>query len=177
MSIGSVTVRSAACVMALAFAAACSDDNVQTPANDSGTLVETGLAYHLDLNSHGLPFESLAASASCSVGGGLEQAVLPAGFVATPVAKEGTGYLDQADQNTQNESGWESGRFLYRAHETGSNAAVSVTDLVTGQSRIVAQRADWERFDGILWTPWGTVLSSEESSPSAQKDPEYPNSV
>lgn len=177
MSIGSVTARSAACLLALAFAAACSDDNVQTPANDSGTLVESGQAYHLDLNSHGLPFEGLAASASCSVGGGLEQAVLPAGFVATPVAREGSGYPDLADQSTENESGWETGRFLYRTHETGSNSAVSVTDLMTGQSRIVAQRADWERFDGILWTPWGTVLASEEASPTAQRDPEFPNST
>ncbi len=178
MSIGSVTARGAACVLALSFAAACADDTVQSPpAGDSGTLVETGVAFHLDLNSQGLPFDGLASSASCSVGGGVEQAVLPTGFVATPLAKEGPGYLDNADMNTVNETGPQSGRFLYRTHETGSSAGVSVTDLVTGESRVVAQRADFERFDGIAWTPWGTILAAEESSPSTLKDPAFPNAV
>jgi hypothetical protein len=46
-----------------------------------------------------------------------------------------------------------------------------VTDLVTGVTSLVAQRADWERFDGIVWTPWGTLLAAEEVHPSALKDP------
>jgi hypothetical protein len=60
--------------------------------------------------------------------------------------------------NTQNETGTNAGRFLYRTHETGANGAVTVTDLETDATRILAQRADWERFDGIVWTPWGTIL-------------------
>jgi hypothetical protein len=177
MLIGSVTARSTACVLALTFAAACADENVQSPADTSGTLVETGLPFQAQLNIRGLPFDPLATSASCTVGGGLEQVVLPQGFVATPVAKEGNGFNDLSDMNTVNETGWQAGRFLYRTHETGNGGAVSVTDLVTGVSRIVAQRADWERFDGIAWTPWGTILAGEESSPSALKDPAYPNAV
>src|SRR5262245_18658478 len=177
MLIGSATARSAVCLVALTFAAAGSDNDVQSPADQSGQVVENGVAFHLDLNSLGLPFDALAASASCSVGGGVEQAVLPTGFVATTVAKEGQGYLDQADQNTENETGLQAGRFLYRAHETTTNGGVSVTDLVTGVSHVIAQRSDWERLDGILWTPWGTVHTSEQVSPSALKDPEFPNAV
>jgi hypothetical protein len=177
MQIGSVISRSTACLLTLTFAAACADDNVQSPADPSGTLVETGLPFQVQLNTRGLPFEPLATSASCTVGGGVEQVVLPQGFVATPVAKEGDGFLDLPDMNTVNETGFQPGRFLYRTHEVGSNGGVSVTDLVTGVSRIVAQRADWERFDGIAWTPWGTILAAEETSPSALKDPAYPNAV
>jgi hypothetical protein len=55
---------------------------------------------------------------------------------------------------TQSEDGPQAGRYLYRTHETGSNGAISRTDLVTGQTSIVVQRADCERLDGIAWTPW-----------------------
>jgi hypothetical protein len=51
---------------------------------------------------------------------------------------------------------------LYRTHEVGSNGAVSVTDLWTGATRILAQRAEWGRLDGIVWTPWATLLIAEE---------------
>jgi hypothetical protein len=177
MPIGSSTARSAACIAALSFAAACADNNAQAPIDTGGTLVETGTPFHQALNVKGLPFDGLATSASCTVGGGVEQVVLPTGYVATPVAKEGPGFLDLPDMNTVNETGGQAGRFLYRAHEVGSNGGVSVTDLVTGESRILAQRADFERFDGIAWTPWGTVIAAEETSPSAQKDPAFPNAV
>jgi secreted PhoX family phosphatase len=79
--------------------------------------------------------------------------------------------------NTVNETGWNAGRYLYRAHETGSNSAVTVTDLETGESRVVAQHADWERFDGIAWTPWGTILAAEETGPAGQRDPDFPDAV
>ncbi len=177
MPIGSVTARSAACIAVLTFAAACADNDVQSPADASGTLVEIGTPFHQALNIQGLPFDGLATSASCSVGGGLEQVVLPVGFAATPVAREGEGFLDLPDMNTVNETGWRAGRFLYRTHELTSNGGVSVTDLVTGGTRILAQRADFERFDGIAWTPWGTIIAGEEVSPSAAKDPAFPNAV
>jgi uncharacterized protein len=38
-------------------------------------------------------------------------------------------------------------------------------------TRIVAQRADWERLDGITWTPWGTILIAEETINSAPERP------
>jgi secreted PhoX family phosphatase len=39
---------------------------------------------------------------------------------------------------------------------------VSVTDTASGNaSRILSQRADWERLDGLVWTPAGTLLAGE----------------
>lgn len=103
--------------------------------------------------------------------------MLPAGYVQTVVASEGPGFPDLSDMNTVNETRNRVGRFLYRTHETTSGSAVSVTDLVTGATSILAQRADWERFDGIAWSPWGTLLASEEATVSAIKDPTQPNAV
>ena len=178
MSISAVRAARFAGVTLLALAAACSDDRNQPPQDPSGELVEAGLPFQDQLHDRGLPFDGLATSASCVLGGNVEQVVLPAGFAAMPVAKEAPGqFLDLSDMNTVNETGAQRGRFLYRTHETGSGGGVSVTDLATGASSILAQRADFERFDGIAWTPWGTVIASEEASPSALKDPLYPNAV
>lgn len=102
-----------------------------------------------------------------------EPFILPTGYRQQVVASEPS-YPDVPDMNTQNETGREAGRYLYRTHETNSNGAVSVTDLKTGETKVLAQRADWERFDGIVWTPWGTLLASEETGPSAAPDPEVP---
>jgi secreted PhoX family phosphatase len=66
---------------------------------------------------------------------------------------------------------------VYRAHEVHGNGQVSVTDLKTGQSRVLAQRGDWERFDGVLWSPWGTLLVAEETNPAGQQDPAAPGST
>jgi secreted PhoX family phosphatase len=72
--------------------------------------------------------------------------------------------------NTVNESGKKAGRYLYRTHEVRSGAeygtppsgAVSVVDLETGESRILAQDSTYDALDGIRWTPWGTILFAEE---------------
>lgn len=64
--------------------------------------------------------------------------------------------------HTLNEKGPQAGRFLYRTHEVGSNGAVSATDLWTGETTVLAQRAEWSRLDGIVWTSWGTLLIAEE---------------
>jgi hypothetical protein len=83
---------------------------------------------------------------------------LPQGFEQVVIAKEGDGgTIDLWDMLTHNETGPQAGRFLYRTHETGVNGQVSVTDLKTRSTRILAQRADWERLDGLAWTPWGTT--------------------
>jgi secreted PhoX family phosphatase len=84
------------------------------------------------------------------------------------------GTKDLWDMNTQNETGKQAGRFLYRTHETSSGSQVSVTDLETNSTRVLAEREDWERFDGIVWTPWGTILAAEEVNRSAAPDPEVP---
>lgn len=60
------------------------------------------------------------------------------------------------------------GRFLFRTHEVRENGAVTVTDMETVDdpggpvTRTLARRPDWERLDGIRWTPWGTILAAEE---------------
>jgi hypothetical protein len=121
-------------------------------------------------------FTPLPASAAC--GPSTEQPfVLPAGYAQTVFAREGDGgTVDLWDMATQNETGPETGRFLYRTHEIGSNGQVSVTDLETNPNvtRVLAQRADWERLDGIAWTPWKTILVAEETTNSTLKDPTLP---
>jgi secreted PhoX family phosphatase len=79
--------------------------------------------------------------------------------------------------HTQNETGPQAGRFLYRTHETTSNGAVSQTDLLTLATSVVAQRADWERFDGLAWTPWGTILAAEEALTAGLPDPDVPGAT
>ena len=78
--------------------------------------------------------------------------------------------------STQNEFGKDAGRYIYRTHENrrGQASQVSLTDLKTGQTKILAERQDWEAFDGIVWTPWGTILAAEEVIVSRAPDPQVP---
>jgi hypothetical protein len=55
-----------------------------------------------------------------------------------------------------------------------NGGAVSVIDLKTGESKIIAQRADWEALDGIVWTPWRTILFAEETITAQLPDPDVP---
>jgi sugar lactone lactonase YvrE len=107
-------------------------------------------------------FKPLAASAPCTPGGNASQPfVLPNGFSQTIIASEPQ-FPDLPDMNTLNETGPNSGRFLYRTHETGSNGAVTVTDLLSGVTSTLVQSPSYARLDGIVWTPWGTILFAEE---------------
>jgi secreted PhoX family phosphatase len=107
-------------------------------------------------------FEPLPASAICTPGGNAAQPFLiPNGFSQSIVASE-PDFPDVPDMNTLNETGPQAGRFLYRTHETGSNGAVSVTDLWTGSTSILVQSPGFGRLDGIVWTPWGSILFAEE---------------
>ena len=77
------------------------------------------------------------------------------------VAREGDGgTIDNWDMQTVNETGAHAGRFLYRSHEVPTNGMVSVTDLQTGVTSVLAQRVYWDRLDGIVWTPWQTLLAA-----------------
>ena len=119
-------------------------------------------------------FTPLPTSAVCGQDAA-QPFVLPPGYAQTIIAREGDGgTIDLWDMNTQNETGPEAGRFLYRTHEVGANGQVSVTDLETGVTREVARRVDWERLDGIVWTPWQTLLIAEETVVSTLKDPLLP---
>jgi uncharacterized protein len=107
-------------------------------------------------------FEPLLTSAPCTPGGNAVQPfLLPDGYAQNIVASEPQ-FPDVPDMNTLNENGPQAGRFLYRTHELGSNGVVSVTDLWTSTTRILAQRPEWGRLDGIVWTPWGSLLIAEE---------------
>lgn len=128
-------------------------------------------------------FSPLPASAACVAGGAgtfpAEQPfLLPAGFVQTVVAREGDGgTIDNWDMHTLNETGPHAGRFLFHSHEVPTNGMVSVTDLSTGDTRVLAQRLYWDRLDGLVWTPWHTLLTGEEMRPErlpSVPDPRVP---
>jgi uncharacterized protein len=59
---------------------------------------------------------------------------------------------------------------MYRTHELRFPAnqpvggVVSVVDLKTGESKILASDPSYDALDGIRWTPWGTVLFAEEKT-------------
>ncbi len=126
-------------------------------------------------------FTPLAGSTPCPGEVSGRQAkpfVIPAGYEQQVVAEEGDPGLnvnsDNWDMSTQNEFGKDAGRYIYRTHENrrGQASQVSLTDLKTGQSKILAERQDWEAFDGIVWTPWGTILAAEEVITASARDPQ-----
>ena len=110
--------------------------------------------------------------------------VLPEGYSQTILATEladfrpvaGSGG-DLPDMMVLNETGPQAGRFLYRTHEVGSNGAVTVTDLWTGITSLVDQQPHYEALDGIVWTPWHTLLFAEERIVASRRDPRVPNAV
>jgi secreted PhoX family phosphatase len=73
---------------------------------------------------------------------------------------------DWHDMNTVNETGRHAGRYLYRTHEVRGNAerggTVSVVDLQTRVTKVIAEDPSYDALDGIEWTPWGTILFAEE---------------
>lgn len=94
---------------------------------------------------------------------------------------DGSEVSDWTDMNTVNETGKHAGRYLYRTHEVRpgvvtpfTGGVVSVIDLKTKETKIIAQRADWEALDGIRWTPWRTVLFAEETLTAQLPDPDFP---
>ena len=143
----------------------------------------------IDTEADYTPFERftpLASSTPCvgeESGPQSEPFVLPPGYRQRVVAEEPPGVRsaglnansDVWDMSTQNEFGKDAGRYVYRTHENRDKPGqVSLTDLKTGRSRILAERADWEAFDGIVWTPQGTILASEETIKQAKPDPQVP---
>ncbi|HSP75423.1 MAG TPA: alkaline phosphatase PhoX [Cryobacterium sp.] len=118
------------------------------------------------------PFDFVPIAGSAYQQGSTDWSVpylVPEGFTQTLVHDETVldlypGVDDLHDMNTQNETGFQAGRYLYNTYEVGSNGAVSVTDLKTGTVSVIAQRADWNRLDGIRWTPWGSLLVTEETT-------------
>jgi hypothetical protein len=115
---------------------------------------------------------------------------LPKGFTQKVISDEktlniyGEGCDDWHDMNVVNETGPNSGRYMYRTHEVRINpnpspgdtcgnvvleegGAVSVVDLETGETKVLAQLGGADGYtalDGIRWTPWGTLLFAEETA-------------
>ena len=126
-----------------------------------------------------IQFTPLPTSAVCTVSGGdpVNPLVLGAGLSQTLVAGETQFLLDIPDMHAFNETGTDAYRYLYRVHEISGNGGVSRTDLLTGTTSLLLQRADWERLDPIRWTPWGTLLFGEEAGSAAFRDPAVPNAI
>ncbi len=96
---------------------------------------------------------------------------IPEGYTQTRISGEANlniydgGRNDWHDMNTVNETGIHRGRYLYRTHEVRNapeGGAISVVDLKTGRTKILAQHTSWNAVDGIRWTPWGSLLFAEE---------------
>lgn len=139
-----------------------------------------------DNNGSGFRFTPLPASAACVPGGAgtfpeEQPFLLPPGFTQVVIAREGDGgSTSRWDMNTLNESGPQAGRFLYRTHETVTDGQVTVTDLRTNTTRVLAQEVHWNRLDGIVWTPWRTLVIGEEMRPErvpSVPDPDHPQAL
>lgn len=98
--------------------------------------------------------------------------IVPAGYNQWMVQDETVldvypGVDDLHDMNTQNERGHQSGRYMYNTYEVDAGGVVAVTDLKTGESKVLVDGAawgfDWNRLDGIRWTPWNSLLITEET--------------
>ena len=116
---------------------------------------------------------------------------IPAGFSQTVIWDEQgrysaggdvyAGQNDWPDMNQVNARGKFAGRYLYTSHEVraniggGPHGAVSVLDLWTGEKSVLAQVSHWEAIDGLIWTPWKTLLTAEEASfTRSYQDPTWP---
>ena len=123
-------------------------------------------------------FDELGRSAPCETSPVVDNSFrLAGGFRQDVVAQELDGGSDDFwDMNTQNEADTtDAGRYIYRTHEIRPfGSQVTVTDLQTGETEILFEREDWEAFDGIVWTPQGTILAAEETDPAAIRDPNVP---
>ena len=170
----------------VAMVTACQDGMAPVAPDTGPTLVAAS-----SLGQQFEDFTPIAGSATCiappSTANGFasyQPFVLPEGYSQTILATEladfrpvaGSGG-DLPDMLVLNETGPQAGRFLYRTHEVGSNGAVTVTDLNTGKTSLVDQQSHYEALDGIVWTPWHTLLFAEERIVASLKDPRVPNAV
>lgn len=127
-----------------------------------------------DSNNHKFShFKPLEQSANAADWDATAPWKLPEGYTQYAVSDETAlniydgGRDDWHDMNVVNETGPMAGRFMYRTHEVRGvpeGGAVSVVDLKTGESRILAQDPSWTALDGIRWTPWNTIVFAEETT-------------
>lgn len=162
-----------------ALSGACEPDASTVPTDEAAFAVFGSGSFQFD------PIVPITGDAACLDEGTItndptdEVFQLPAGFTQTVIARQSQIATTNAEVNfdmlTLNETGPQSGRYLYRTHEVGEWAALSFTDLWTGANTLVAERQDWEAFDGLVWTPHGTILMAEERINASFADPDYPD--
>jgi hypothetical protein len=107
---------------------------------------------------------------------------LPDGFTQAIIGRQSDLVVSNSDNEvnfdmlTLNENGPQAGRYLYRTHEVDDWSALSRIDLWTGANELLVEREDWEAFDGLVWTPWGTILMAEERivQDADKRDPDLP---
>ncbi|MDH3216903.1 MAG: PhoX family protein [Candidatus Krumholzibacteria bacterium] len=165
----------------LVLTISCSEQTTRPELGAELTPAPTRLA-----GSGGFRFEPLSSSATCRNPDAASYLPLdlPGGFTQTIIATQRDDFApvagsggDLPDMLTLNENGPQAGRFLYRTHEVRSNGAITATDLWTGETHLVIQVWHYERLDGIVWTPWGTLLFAEEVFRASFPDPDFPNTL
>ncbi len=131
----------------------------------------TGVIADQDKQAGYFNFKPLAESANNADWNTSTPWKLPKGFSQTIVSDESAlniynnGRDDWPDMNTVNETGHDQGRYMYRTHEVRNapeGGSISVIDLKTGDTKILAQDISWNALDGIRWTAWGTIVFAEE---------------
>jgi secreted PhoX family phosphatase len=136
------------------------------------TLIGSLAAYAAPQNGP-FGFEPLAESASSTNWNPSAPWKIPEGFVQFAVKTEADlniydgGRDDLYDMNTVNETGRQAGRYIYTTHEIRNAAeggSMSAFDTRTGAIRVIAQDTSWTAIDGLVWTPWGSLLFAEETT-------------
>lgn len=170
------TTTTFALLAVAAFTAACDEPTPTSLAADASALARVAGSGSFRFE----PISPLVGAAACldPATAQSEPFQLPAGFAQTIIGRQSDLATSNAEVNfdmlTLNETGPEAGRYLYRTHEVRPWAALSRIDLWTGENELLVERSDWESFDGLVWTPWGTLLMAEERIVQSERDPDYP---
>lgn len=129
------------------------------------------------VSAHGTKFEDfmpLAASAGPTADEAMPITFGNANFNQASIADRATQLAADKpntgnwDMITLNETGRDRGRYLFTVFETGSSG-VQRQDLKTGAVETIWQSPSTTRptnhvaFDACYWTPWGTLVTAEES--------------
>ena len=136
-----------------------------------GATVAGSVASHAAPQDGPFGFDPIDQSAASTNWSAVAPWKIPSGFVQMVVKDEtdlniyDSGRDDWHDMNTVNETGKQAGRYLYTTHEVRGvpeGGAVTVFDTRTGAIKVIAQDVSYDALDGIIWTPWQTILFAEE---------------
>lgn len=147
----------------------------------------------------GASIDSIPESATCILPteGSSQPWKLPPGWKAAIVAEEDMHQLyfeDMPDMNQQNmveikmpkvlrdrgvaDEIAERGRLLYQTHEIWEGgSSVAVIDLKTRLVAKIVEADHLEAVDGLIWTPWNTLIFAEEMITQNIRDPTLPDVV